>query len=75
MAVTGERLVTGGNGRNISGQEGWIGSGYRSFGPVIIFGSASISESSPSAPLLPYILEKNLDRVLAFPIKIIITDQ
>jgi hypothetical protein len=28
MSVIGERQVTGGNGRNISGQEGWIGSGY-----------------------------------------------
>jgi len=40
MAVTGERQVTGGNGRNLSGQARldvlW---GWKVFGPVISFGS------------------------------------
>ena len=28
MSVIGERQVTGGNGRNPSGQEGWLSSGF-----------------------------------------------
>jgi len=31
MPVIGERQVTGGNGRNFSGREGWISPEYESF--------------------------------------------
>jgi hypothetical protein len=39
MSVKEERQVTGGNGRNPSGQESWI---WKVFGSEISFGSESI---------------------------------
>jgi len=77
MSVIGEPQVTDRNGRESFRPKRmdilWI---WKVFGSVISFGSSSISKTSSSASTSrPFILKKYLCRVLAFSMKIIITDQ